>query len=245
LTNRSVSFNFVRPFRTRDACKDMEHSATELATDPTAHDGALRILETAENLFSRHGYDGTSINAVAEGAAVSKANVFHHFGSKDDLYLAVLRRACDISAAAMDTLLDGTGSFDERLKRYATRHLETLQAQQAVSRLILREVLEGGSRRARQLVERVFGDHFDKMVAILREGQRQGALRRDLDPAQVAVVLYSVNAFFFQSRSVLDHLKPVTFADDPEGFATAFVDMLLRGIAPPASAAAGTRNRSD
>jgi len=219
----------------------MERATARYADDPIAHDGALRILETAEKLFSLHGYEGTSVNAVAEGAGVSKANVFHHFGSKDDLYLAVLRRACDTSAATMDALLDGDGGFDARLKRFAARHLTTLQAQQAVSRLILREVLEGGSQRAHQLVERVFGDHFDKMVGILRDGQQQGALRTDLDPALVAVVLFSVNAFFFQSRSVLGHLKPVKFADDPEGFAAAFIDMLLRGITPSAD----TRNRPD
>lgn len=48
------------------------------------------ILEACLPVFARHGYDNTSTAMLAEAAGVSKALLFHHFGSKKELYLALL-----------------------------------------------------------------------------------------------------------------------------------------------------------
>ena len=64
--------------------------------------GALSILEVAEQLFAEKGFDAASINDIAQLADVSKANIFHHFKSKEGLYMAVLKSACEHSAQALD-----------------------------------------------------------------------------------------------------------------------------------------------
>ncbi len=50
------------------------------------------------SLFSVHGYDGVSMRRIADAAGVSKANIYHHFASKEALYFAIMRR----SAAGID-----------------------------------------------------------------------------------------------------------------------------------------------
>lgn len=52
-------------------------------------DTPSRILDAALTEFAERGFDGTSTAAIAERAGVAKALVFHHFGSKDALFLAV------------------------------------------------------------------------------------------------------------------------------------------------------------
>lgn len=49
------------------------------------------ILDAAGELFGARGYEGTTIRAIATRAAVDPALVHHFFGSKDDLFLTVLR----------------------------------------------------------------------------------------------------------------------------------------------------------
>ncbi len=49
-----------------------------------------RILEEAEHLIHVHGYRGTSLEEIARRCRMTKANLFHHFRSKEDLGLAVL-----------------------------------------------------------------------------------------------------------------------------------------------------------
>jgi AcrR family transcriptional regulator len=51
-----------------------------------------RILDTAERLFMEHGYDGTSMRVVTGEAGVNLAAANYHFGSKEELMQAVLKR---------------------------------------------------------------------------------------------------------------------------------------------------------
>ncbi len=207
------------------------------ALAPAAHSGAgeavARILAAAEALFAERGFDGTSMNAVAAAAAVSKANIFHHFNSKNALYLEVLRQACHDSAERLDHLESDDRPFPERLAQFAHEHLESLLQHERVSRLILRELLENGPRRGQELAERVFGEKFARFVEILRAAQTHGALRADVDPAMAATLLIGSNVFFFEAQQVLRHFRDVDFAHDPARYSRMLTDILLRGIAAP------------
>lgn len=54
---------------------------------------AGQLLDVAERLFSAHGFGATSIEAIAREAGVTRPVIYQHFGSKDGIYLACLRRA--------------------------------------------------------------------------------------------------------------------------------------------------------
>ncbi len=54
-----------------------------------SHKTAELILQTAKKQFLEKGYDGTSINDVANDAKINKSLIYHHFGSKQDLWKAV------------------------------------------------------------------------------------------------------------------------------------------------------------
>jgi AcrR family transcriptional regulator len=54
-----------------------------------------RILDAAEALFMEHGFEATSLRAITAAAAVNLAAVNYHFGSKEELFQAVLTRRLD------------------------------------------------------------------------------------------------------------------------------------------------------
>src|SRR6266566_4200855 len=88
-------------------------------------DSTARILAVAESLFAEHGFEAVSMNTIAEAANVCKANVFHHFTSKRELYLAVLHNACRASAAQrLEHLESHRGNFPERFTAYASDLLQ-------------------------------------------------------------------------------------------------------------------------
>lgn len=202
------------------------------ASEPAAPPGEAleRIRTAAEALFSERGYDGASVHDIAARAGVSKANVFHHFSSKNALYLDVVRRACSDTTERLDELEHDARPFDDRLRQFSREHLANLLAQEQVSRLILRELLEDGPRRGRELADQVFGDKFARFVAILRAAQQQGELQAEADPAMIATLLIAADVFFFEARDVLRHFPEVGFADDPERYSRMLVDLLLHGI---------------
>ena len=206
-------------------------------------DAVTRILRAAESLFSRHGFDGVSMNAIALQAGVSKANVFHHFSSKQALYLAVLRGACQDSATHLQQLGTDTGTLAQRLDEFAESQLKHMLEQGRVTRLILRELLKDGEQQGRELAEKVFGDNFARLVEIIRAGQTRGELRADVDPAMVATLLIGANVFFFESQEVLRHFRDVDFARAPGRYSRMLVDILLRGIATPDTSKPRTKDK--
>src|SRR6266513_6418043 len=54
-----------------------------------------RILDAAEGLFMEHGFEATSLRSITATAAVNLAAVNYHFGSKEELFQAVLTRRLD------------------------------------------------------------------------------------------------------------------------------------------------------
>src|SRR5205823_818083 len=51
------------------------------------------ILNAAEAVFAEHGFDGTSVDAIAAEAGYNKSLLFQYFGDKLGLYTQVLKRA--------------------------------------------------------------------------------------------------------------------------------------------------------
>jgi AcrR family transcriptional regulator len=52
--------------------------------------GSQRVLDAALELFSEHGFEGTSLQDIADRLGVTKAAVYYHFRTKDDLLLALV-----------------------------------------------------------------------------------------------------------------------------------------------------------
>lgn len=194
-------------------------------------DTAARILAVAEALFAEHGFDAVSLQAIATRAGVSKANIFHHFASKDALYVATIKHACRNSAALIDEFA-GAGDFAARLTRFLEAHLQHLLAQQPVSRLIARELLKNHPRRVQELARQAFGENFARLVDILRRAQAAGELSAHLEPAALAVFLLGANVFFVQNQHVLRHFPDVEFADDAARYSRQLAATILRGVIP-------------
>jgi AcrR family transcriptional regulator len=66
-----------------------------VALDQTSADTKTRILDAAEQLFMEHGFEATSLRSLTAAAGVNLAAVNYHYGSKEELFQAVLTRRLD------------------------------------------------------------------------------------------------------------------------------------------------------
>jgi AcrR family transcriptional regulator len=66
-----------------------------VAIDATSADTKTRILDAGERLFVEHGFEATSLRSLTAAAGVNLAAVHYHFGSKEELFEAVLTRRLD------------------------------------------------------------------------------------------------------------------------------------------------------
>jgi TetR/AcrR family transcriptional regulator len=203
--------------------------------------GQEAILEAAVQLFSERGYDGVSMRSVAEAAGVSKANIYHHFASKEALYLAILRTGARRLSDLVEGLAASKGPFDQRLSEFAAAHLRHLLDNASNSRLMLREAFSGDDERRRLLADQVIGNTFERVIAIFREGQEAGVLRPELDPALCAALLMGADVFFFQAQGMLRHFPEAAFAGNTTRFSEGMMEILLHGML--SDGGAGERER--
>jgi TetR/AcrR family transcriptional regulator len=194
--------------------------------------GSARILAAAQQLFARKGFAATSIQEIAEAAGVSKSNVFHHYKSKEELYIAVIRCACTEAGARAVESLDGPDPFSLRLQRMMTADIEFMFEQPERAQLVLREIMNTGPDDPDQPAPSVLRANSAELVATIRAAQQAGEIRADVDPAAVAFLFLAANKFYFQARNVIRHLPEVDFADDHHRYVAKVADLVLKGVLP-------------
>jgi len=151
-----------------------------------------KILDVATSLFAECGYEGTSMNDVAERAGMRKASLFYHFTTKDALYEAVLDRLVASFAAPLGAAYSGDGTFAERLERAADALTTVLGEQPFAARLLFREAMDWGPVMRGKLSESVIFV-LEGGAAFVKAGQDAGAFV-DGDPKHL--VLTALGAHF-------------------------------------------------
>jgi AcrR family transcriptional regulator len=89
--------------------------ATEAKRRVLAHEANStreRILDVALDLFVTQGYDGTSLREIAEQLGVTKAALYYHFKSKEDILLALHMRMHEFGKNALDSVGDEPMSLE-------------------------------------------------------------------------------------------------------------------------------------
>lgn len=123
------------------------------------------ILTAAEDAFAHRGFDGTSLKDIGEAAGVSRATPAYFFGSKRELYDAVLARAVARAEAAMlqaHAEIDTQAGAENAVAIYVGAFLDFLAEDEVYLRLIQREALGGASR-----VATLFGHPVEDTIAAL------------------------------------------------------------------------------
>lgn len=150
------------------------------------------ILDIATSLFAERGYEGTSMNDVAERVGMRKASLFYHFTTKDALYEAVLDRLVSRVAVPLGAAYSSEGTFAERLDTAADALTTVLGERPFAARLLLREAMDWGPVMRGKLLESVLFV-LEGGAAFVKAGQEAGAFM-DGDPKHL--VLTALGAHF-------------------------------------------------
>lgn len=117
--------------------------------DPRASDSAGFILEAAAELFTRRGFERTSLQAVADRAGVAKGLIGHHFQSKDGLLAAVLGEFYVRQRAALAEAYDPSLALPVRVRAIVDAYFDFMCASHLYPRLI--QHMAGRNERVREI----------------------------------------------------------------------------------------------
>ncbi|RKQ88884.1 TetR/AcrR family transcriptional regulator [Brockia lithotrophica] len=142
-----------------------------------AHAGerVQRVLRTALVLFSERGYEGVSMDAIAEASGVAKQTLYNYFPSKEALFREVLAGAVRFLTEKTEETYEAARGLSpaERWRRVLWTKLELLCAHRSLLRLLVRFSSRG--RVADLDVQEIFAPYFsllDRLLASERESGR-------------------------------------------------------------------------
>ena len=104
------------------------------------------IFEAAAADFSRHGYDGASVDAIAQEAGVNKAMIYYHFEGKLGLYREVVRDMLRAVGGAATEIAASADEPGKKIERFIQTLAQMRDARPWFPPLMMREMAAGGPR---------------------------------------------------------------------------------------------------
>lgn len=193
------------------------------------------IITAAEEEFVRHGYTGTSIQAVADRAGIPKANVHYYFKRKSNLYIAVIEKQVKL----WNDLLDEVSVDDDPatvLDGFIRKKVELSYTHPRASKLFAMEVIQGAPHLKDYMRTQMRQWVRDK-VSVMETWMEQGRMAR-VDPVYLIFLIWSSTQHYADfDIQVLTILNRAEYEPDMiHGIADFLSQMILRGcgLEPPA-----------
>ncbi len=162
------------------------------------------LLQIARSAFGNKGYAGASMAGIAEQAGIRKASLFHHFRTKEALYLEVMSNISKELAQLVADARLGEGCFLERLDRLSILVVRYLGQHPSAARLAVRELVDSGPYYRGQGRDRVTLS-MHAVAVFLEIGMDEGTITRE-DPRQLATSIIALHLLHFAAASATSTL---------------------------------------
>jgi AcrR family transcriptional regulator len=162
------------------------------------------ILDAATQEFARHGLGGARVDRIATKADINKRMLYHYFGAKEALFLAVLEatyariRTAEQSLSLLDVKpAESVRRLIEFTWRYYLGHPEFLTLLNSENLYRARHLKRSRSLRAMN------SPVIDTLAKVLARGEREGVFRGSVDPLQLYVSIAALAYFFLSNNHTL------------------------------------------
>ncbi|MDP9042035.1 MAG: TetR family transcriptional regulator [Bacteroidota bacterium] len=178
----------------------------------------IQLLDTAEGLFSRKGFDGTSVRDIAEAAGINTAMISYYFGSKEKLMEEIFeRKSLNIREKVANLLKDD--SLDPLQKMYSLvdMYIDGILQRKTFHRILLCEQIINQNPSIIQMVDKMKSKNSEYINDLIRLGQKKGMFRKNIDIPMMTNTLIGtvshtlVNMDFYKSYHRLGSLKDDEF----------------------------------
>src|ERR1700712_736619 len=147
------------------------------------------ILNAALRVFARQGFHTCRVSDIADEAGVAYGLVYHYFSSKEQVLDTLFLERWDILLEAIETVDNRRGAPRDKLHAVAGFIIDSYRADPDLMKVIIVEV----TRAANSFGARHLGkirEAYDGIAGIVRDAQRVGAFRDDVDADFAAMTFY-------------------------------------------------------
>lgn len=193
---------------------------------PLEDDTRTRILQAAQKLFARHGYEGTTTRDLAAAAGVAEGTLFRHFANKKAILIEVATQGWIDILTDLLTELSEMGSY-KAVAQVMKKRMLNLHQNVDMLRVCFME-----AQFHPELRDRIQADVIVKMTDVAEaffQTAIDKGIYRPMNPrvvAQVFLGMFTVAGFSYNTI-VDDHASPAAMKDMAEGLADIFLNGVL------------------
>lgn len=224
----------ARPVRSSSASSPSHRKADTRRRAPAKRDAEgtrERLLQTAIKEFAAKGYSGARVDAICRGARANPRMLYHHFGDKDGLYVAVLEHVLgDLRREELKLEVDHVDPLEGMMRLFEFIHGHFGDHPELIHLLSGENLLRAHFLRRSVDAPIVASPLIDLVDRLLQRGERLGVIRRGIDPLHLYVMMVALSYFHRSNAYTLsaifrtDLLAPAWQAAHKQGA----VDMLAR-----------------
>ncbi|MBW2240910.1 MAG: TetR family transcriptional regulator [Deltaproteobacteria bacterium] len=162
------------------------------------------ILAAATAAFAAHGLGGARVDEIARGAGVNKALLYHYFGNKQALFLAVLEEVyANIrgAEAALELETENPPEAMERLVDFTWEYF--LEHPEFITLLNSENLHRARHLKRSKQVRALHHPLVDRIGEILERGIARGDFRADVDPVQLYISIAALGYFYLSNAHTL------------------------------------------
>jgi len=183
-------------------------------------------------------YKDITIRELARCAGVNSAMISYHFGSKEALFVEVIQQGLNSSGVESESQLPAESgpeaSAKELLQLEVGRFVRLHRQHPWLARLLIDQVVLKEGKLRDLFVEKVVQNNGAQLHSMIETLQRQGVLRRELDPQALRISLLALTAFPFVASPVLEQAFGFDIHDqDMEEWIKYTTELFLHGAAGP------------
>jgi TetR/AcrR family transcriptional regulator, transcriptional repressor for nem operon len=153
-----------------------------------------RLLGAAFKEMHRSGFRNADLDAILARAGVTKGALYYHFDNKEALGYAVVDEvmATDLHQKWVQPLRNSKDPIDVLVRIVQSESLKRNDVQRSCPLLNLSQEMSGIDEGFRRRTAKLFGNWHDAIAEALREGQKRGVVRSDINASETATFLIAV-----------------------------------------------------
>jgi AcrR family transcriptional regulator len=170
-----------------------------------------RILRAAVNEFAAKGFSGGRIDAICASARVNIRMIYHHFGGKEGLYIAVLEETLGgLRHEELKLDFEATPPMDAMLQLFEFTYEHFAAHPRLISLLSGENLLKAKFLKRSKRTPVISSPVLSQLHEIIARGEAQGLFRKGIDPLQLYVLIVSLSYFHLSNGYTLS----VIFQED-------------------------------
>ncbi|MCJ7646560.1 TetR/AcrR family transcriptional regulator [bacterium] len=184
------------------------------------------ILSAAQRVFSRKGYEATTMEDIASEAGFGKASLYFYFKGKEEVFLSLIKAGMERQKNLLKEVMSSQLSNVEKLKAIISKYFEYVKENRDFIRIVHSESQKLYSTTLEKVHSSIIKEHKNTMegiASIIRDGIKSGEFRK-VEPTLAAASFMGIVRSVIFNWFVRDEKTPL------DRYKSTIMDIFLKGI---------------